>query len=139
MTSLPFSKIRAVILVIAFCVLTGGIGYRLGEQKTTVSVSQTQGIVVNREAPPSATVDFGLFWDVWHRLFASYIDRASMDTQKMVWGAIGGMVNALGDPYTLFLPPKENKDFKEDLGGQFEGIGAQLGMKDSRVIVIAPV
>lgn len=139
MRSLPFTKIRNVILAFAFLVLSAGIGYRLGEQKTTVSVSQKQGVVVNREQPPSATVDFSLFWDVWQRLFASYIDRASMDTRKMVWGAISGMVNSLDDPYTVFLPPKENKDFKEDLGGQFEGIGAQLGMRDGRIIVVAPL
>ncbi len=139
MVSLPLSKIRNVILAIAFLVLAGGIGYRLGEQKVNVSVSREQGIVVNREAPTSANVDFGLFWDVWQRLFASYIDRASMDTQKMVWGAISGMVNSLDDPYTAFLPPKANQDFKEDLGGQFEGIGAQLGLKDGRIIVVAPL
>lgn len=139
MTSLPFSKIRKLILAISFLVLSAGIGYRLGEKKTTVSVSQSQGIVINREQPASTNVDFGLFWDVWQRLFVSYIDRASIDTQKMVWGAIRGMVNALDDPYTVFLPPKENKDFKEDLGGQFEGIGAQLGLKEGRIIVIAPL
>ena len=57
----------------------------------------------------------------------------------MVYGAIGGMVASLDDPYTSFLPPKENKEFKEDIGGAFEGIGAQLGLKESRVMVIAPL
>ncbi len=56
-----------------------------------------------------------------------------------MYGAISGMVNSVGDPYTTYLPPKENRDFKEDLGGQFEGIGAQLGLKDNRIIVIAPL
>lgn len=139
MKTLPFSKIRNIILVVAFCVLTGGIGYRMGEQKTTVTLNKETGIVVQREQPASANVDFSPFWDVWQRLFASYIDRASMDSQKMVWGAIKGMVAALDDPYTTFLPPKDNKDFKEDLGGQFEGIGAQLGLKEGRVMVIAPL
>jgi len=139
MNTLPFSKIRFIILVVAFCVLTGGIGYRLGEQKTTISVRGETGIVVKREQPGSANVDFSPFWEVWQRLSASYIDRASMDSQKMVWGAITGMVGALDDPYTTFLPPKDNKDFKEDLGGQFEGIGAQLGLKEGRVMVIAPL
>ncbi len=90
-------------------------------------------------SPATVSVDFSLFWDVWQRLFRFYIDRAGIDTQKMVWGAISGMVNSLDDPYTAFLPPKENKEFKEDLGGAFDGIGAQLGLRDSRVIVIAPL
>lgn len=62
-----------------------------------------------------------------------------MDSQKMVYGAISGMVSALGDPYTMFLPPKDNQDFKDELGGQFEGIGAQLGIKDSTIMVVAPL
>lgn len=135
----PVSKLRNIILILAFCLLTGGIGYRFGERKANVSVSTTPATVINRQSKAPATVDFSLFWDVWQRLFASYIDRPSMDTQKMVWGAITGMVNALDDPYTVFLPPKANKDFKEDLGGQFEGIGAQLGLKDGHIIVIAPL
>lgn len=137
--SVPFSKIRSIILVVSFCILSAGIGYRLGEQKTTVAVSRDKGLIVNRQQPPGEAVDFSVFWDVWQRLFASYIDRAGMDTQQMVWGAVSGMVNSLGDPYTAFLPPKENQDFKEDLGGQFEGIGAQLGIKEGRIIVVSPL
>jgi carboxyl-terminal processing protease len=139
MTSVPFSKIRTVILALACLILVGGVGYRLGERKASVSFNSTTGVVVNTEQPVSSSVDFSLFWDVWQRLFASYIDRAALDAHKMVYGAISGMVNALDDPYTSFLPPKENKDFKEDLGGQFEGIGAQLGLKDGNVVVIAPL
>lgn len=139
MKSLPFSKIRSIVLIFAVVLLAGGIGYQLGFRKTTVSLSPEKRAVINQQAPPTATVDFSLFWDVWQRLFRYYIDRASMDPQKMVWGAISGMVNSLGDPYTAFLPPKENKEFKEELGGAFEGIGAQLGMKENRVIVVAPL
>ena len=138
MMPIPFSKIRVLILVAAFCILSAGIGFRLGEKKAAVPTPDNRP-VVNQQTPASGAIDFALFWDVWQRLTRSYIDRASMDSQKMVWGAISGMVNSLGDPYTLFLPPKENKDFKEDLGGQFEGIGAQLGTKDGRIIVVAPL
>lgn len=139
MKSLPFSKIRSVILILALVVLSGGIGYRLGEKKTSISFSPDKRVIVNQEPPAGTHVDFSLFWTVWQRLLATYIDRAHIDTQKMVWGAISGMVSALDDPYTVFLPPKENKDFKEDLGGAFEGIGAQLGLKENRISVIAPL
>lgn len=139
MTILPFSTIRKHIIFIALFILAGGIGYNLGERKVSITISSDKRVVVNQEAPKETTVDFSLFWDVWNRLFRYYIDAATLDTQKMVWGAITGMVASAGDPYTVFLPPKENKEFKEDLGGQFEGIGAQLGLKDNRVIVIAPL
>lgn len=139
MTALPFSKIRNAVILLALFILAGGIGYNLGERKTYVSVSADKRIIINRETPKETAVDFSLFWDVWGRMLRYYIDAAGLDSQKMVWGAISGMVASAGDPYTVFLPPKENKEFKEDLGGEFEGIGAQLGMKDSRIIIIAPL
>lgn len=139
MKTLPFSVIRKYVLVLAFLLLAGGIGYNLGERRVRFSVDSNKNIVVNEEQPAQTAVDFSLFWDVWSRLSRDYIDAASLDAQKMVWGAITGMVSSAGDPYTVFLPPKENKEFKEDLGGQFEGIGAQLGLKESRVMVIAPL
>lgn len=139
MTILPFSTIRKYVLFIALFILAGGIGYNLGARRATIAISPDKRIIINQETPKNTSVDFSLFWDVWQRLGRYYIDAATLDSQKMVWGAITGMVSSLGDPYTTFLPPKENKEFKEDLGGEFEGIGAQLGMKESRVMVIAPL
>lgn len=139
MRSFSFSTIRPIVLIVAIIILSVGIGYRFGQQRVRLQVTPNRGIVINQEPPPQVAVDFGLFWDVWQRLQRYFIDRASLDTQKMVWGAISGMVASLGDPYTTFLPPKENKDFKQDLGGEFEGIGAQLGLKENRIIVIAPL
>jgi carboxyl-terminal processing protease len=49
------------------------------------------------------------------------------------------MVASLGDPYTVFLPPKENKEAKDELGGNFEGIGAQLGIKDKKIVIASPL
>lgn len=139
MKSLPFSKLRTVVLLTALVILAGGIGYRLGERRVSLRVTPEKRVVVNQEAPPTVSVDFSLFWDVWARLNQYYIDPAALDAQKMLYGAITGMVSSLGDPYTAFLPPKENEEFKQDLGGEFEGIGAQLGLKDGRVSVIAPL
>ncbi|MBI3956163.1 S41 family peptidase [Candidatus Gottesmanbacteria bacterium] len=139
MKTLPFSTIRKYVIFIALFILAGGIGYTLGERKVGLTIGPDKRIVINQETPKETAVDFSLFWDVWQRLFRYYIDAATLDTQKMVWGAITGMVASAGDSYTVFLPPKENKELKEDLAGEFEGIGAQLGMKDNRIIVIAPL
>lgn len=139
MKTLPFCKIRNLIIVSALLILTGGAGYRLGEQKVSLTVTPENKVVVNREPPAQLNIDFSLFWDVWQRLLRYYYDAATLEPRKMVEGAIIGMVNSLGDPYTAYLPPKENKEFKEELGGAFEGIGAQLGIKDNRIVVIAPL
>ncbi len=139
MPTLPFSKIRTTIIIVALLILSGGVGYRLGQRDLQIQITPDKRIIVNQKPPPETNVDFSLFWDVWQRLYRYYIDRASLDPQKMVEGAIIGMVSSLDDPYTAFLPQKENKEFKEDLGGAFEGIGAQLGMKDNHIIVLAPL
>ena len=140
MTSLPFSKIRSFVLILALLILSGGIGYRLGERRISIGLSEDRRPVIKTEAPLGTAVDFGLFWDVWGKVSRYYIEPKAIDIQKLVYGAISGMVAAVGDPYTSFFPPQENKQFKEDLGGAFEGIGAQLGLnKDSRIVVIAPL
>lgn len=136
--SLPFSKIRSFILLLALLILVGGAGYRLGERKASLNIVDSRP-VVNTETPDGTNVDFNLFWDVWGKVSRYYIDPKAIDIQKLVYGAVSGMVAAVGDPYTSFFPPQENKQFKEDLGGAFEGIGAQLGMKDGRVIVVSPL
>lgn len=135
---LPLSKIRNILLGIGAGILIGGIGYRFGEKHATTIIQQP-ATVVDIESPSSIRVDFSLFWDVWQRIHTFYIDKSSIDTQKLVWGAISGMVNALDDPYTVFLNPKDNKEFKDDIGGSFQGIGAQLGLKDGKIIIQTPL
>lgn len=139
MNSLPFSKIRSFVLILTLLILSGGVGYRLGERRISVGLSSERRPVIKTEAPAGTSVDFSVFWDVWGKLSRYYIDPKTIDVQKLVHGAISGMVAAVGDPYTSFFPPQENKQFKEELGGAFEGIGAQLGLKDGRVVIVSPL
>lgn len=83
--------------------------------------------------------DLSLFWKVWDSLDAEYFDKSKLNSREMVYGAIKGMVSAVGDPYTVFLPPSEQKRTQEDLEGEFEGIGIQIGFKGSQLAVIAPL
>lgn len=137
---LSLHTVRNILLFIIIILISGSIGYYIGHNKVIVDPgSVAKGTLVNTSVPENQDVDFSLFWDVWRRLEQSYIDKSSLDPQKMVYGAITGMVASLDDPYTVFLPPQEQKEAKEELGGTFEGIGAQLGMKDGRIIVVAPL
>lgn len=140
---LTLKQIRKAIVGLTVLVLVGGIGYRLGEQRTRIETSSSFPIVrIERTLPPKkeGTVDFSLFWQVWDKVEASYLDRKSIDYKKMVYGAISGMVASLGDPYTIFLPPTENTDAKSDLRGDFEGVGIQIDYnKDQRISVVAPL
>lgn len=99
----------------------------------------TQTIVENKTPGTNEAVDFSLFWKTWDLVKEKYVNKTSLDAQQMVYGAIRGMIKATGDPYTTFFDPKETKSFSEDIGGSFEGIGAELGIRDNVLTVIAPL
>lgn len=128
-----------IILVIVVAFLTG---YYVGVSKISFDwKGYTPKIsVVSKEPPASiSTVDFAPFWNVWQKVINSYYDKEAIDSKKLLNGAISGMVQSLGDPYTVYLPPVQNDNFKQGMAGQFEGIGAELGMKDKQIIVVAPI
>lgn len=135
-----FSFVRRVILgVIIFGVIFVG-GYTLGANGFKLETASFPKVVISREIPQDRRdVDFSLFWRVWDTLDSSYYDKSKITPQKMVYGAISGMVASLGDPYTAFLPPEENKVIEEDLSGSFEGVGIQIGFKGKNLAVIAPL
>jgi len=87
----------------------------------------------------SQDVDFGLFWEVWETLKKQYVDEESVSDKKLFYGAIRGMVASLGDPYTVFMDPKISKEFSDDLAGTFEGIGAEIGIKNEILTIVAPL
>ncbi len=117
-------------------------GYYFGVNKVTLDwKSYSPKLNVASREPPSdvTNVDFSPFWTVWQKLQISYYDKTKLDSQKMLTGAINGMVATLGDPFTLYLPPTQNDNFKQNLSGEFQGIGAELGQKDKNIIVISPI
>lgn len=136
-----FSSVRLFALILSFCVVSFFGGWWFGHQEIIITRQKiVPQIVISRVTPQNQQdVDFTLFWNVWDRLENSYYDKTKLNSKEMVYGAIKGMVAALGDPYTVFLPPTEQKRTQEDLGGQFEGVGIQIGFKGTQLAVIAPL
>lgn len=95
--------------------------------------------VINKNPQVETIADFSTFWKVWNTLNEKSIYAKKVGDQDRVWGAISGLTSSLGDPYTVFFPPKENKSFNEEIAGSFEGIGAEIGMKDKILTIIAPL
>ena len=60
-----------------------------------------------------------------------------LDDKKLIEGANRGLVEAVGDPYTAFFTAKEAAEFENDIEGTFSGIGAELGKKDDKLVVIS--
>lgn len=88
---------------------------------------------------PEEEVDISLLWSVWRLLARNYIHPEDLKVTPMLHGAVSGLVRAVDDPYTAFMPPKENKEFHDSLNGSLQGIGAELTMKDGQIVVVAPL
>ncbi len=92
--------------------------------------------------PPAGLVDkpgdFKQFWELWKQLKSRYY-KQPLDEKKMMYGAMTGLVSSLEDPYTVFFEPKTATEFTQSLQGKFEGIGAEIGIKDNQLQVIAPL
>ena len=80
---------------------------------------------------------FPTFWETWDTLHGNYIDP--LNDQELFYGAVEGMVEAAGDPYTVFSNPEETKQFQETLQGEFSGVGIEIGMRKGFITVIAPL
>lgn len=136
---LSFARVRKSILIILVVLGVFSGGYFLGVKGYKAEVDKALEVKISRQIPPDKNIDFSLFWQVWDTLSNKYFDKNKLVPSEMVYGAISGMVSALGDPYTMYLPPKENMVVNEDLSGSIEGVGIQLGYKQSRLAVISPL
>jgi carboxyl-terminal processing protease len=93
-----------------------------------------------RNAPAAARADAPLLWQAWNLAETHYVNTAALQPKQMIYGAISGMLSALGDTdHTRFLTPEEVKQENSDLSGHFVGIGVQVDFKDGRPVVVAPL
>ncbi|KKQ25950.1 MAG: Carboxyl-terminal protease [Microgenomates group bacterium GW2011_GWC1_37_12b] len=143
MQKAKYSKFKLVRNLLLFCLLFSFIftgGYSIGRNGFIADFKSFPKATISRNVPPDKqNVDFELFWKVWDTLDLRYFDKSKLVPGKMVYGAISGMVAAVGDPYTVFLPPDGNKLVQEDLKGNFDGIGIQIGYIGTLLAVIAPL
>jgi carboxyl-terminal processing protease len=139
MPKIGYSKVRRIFLVVIFSLLLFGGGYYLGSRGFRLDAPTINQVKVVRDVPVDKNVDFALFWKVWDTLDNSYFDKSKLKAADMVYGAISGMVAAVGDPYTVFLQPSDNKVVQEDLQGSFQGVGIQIGFRGTQLAVVAPL
>ncbi len=142
------SRFLRIFTVVSLPIITLVLGWQLGvrydqqriaseRDNASASLASMSGSVVLDD--PEGKVDISMLWDVWQLLGQYYVQPDSLQSQKMVYGAVSGMVDSLEDPYTLFMTPQDTKSFVDSLHGTLEGIGAQLELKDDDVVVVAPL
>jgi len=143
-----FRQNRTIIILILLLGLAFGLGVSFGQNKQQFGLNNLNSdlIIVNNElASTSEPIDMAPFWEVWKLLDEKYVNTqkstttATTTAQDRIWGAIQGLTNSLGDPYTVFMPPEEAKEFEEDINGNFEGVGMEIGIKDKVLTVVSPL
>lgn len=127
---------RNKVLVGAFILLSFVMGWVWGHQDAQMSKIGSTPDAIERNLQKNGA-DFSIFWRAWDLLVERF--DGDVNYQQMIYGAIKGMSEALGDPYTTFLTPDEAKQLENDLSGVIYGIGAEIGLKNDQIAIIAPL
>ncbi len=89
--------------------------------------------------PTDGPDNFEIFWQAWNTIQKNFIDREMLSSKILTYGAINGLVQALGDEgHTAFLTPEQLEAQQRSIAGSFSGIGAQLGVEQGLPIIVAP-
>jgi carboxyl-terminal processing protease len=126
--------VKITIIVITLFVLTStafGAGIVLGGSGLLFepNVAQAAG----------QPAEFEIFWQAWSIVHRFFVDQEALDTTELTYGAIRGMITALGDEgHTSFLTPEEVERHATDTSGVYMGIGARIGMEDGLPVIVAP-
>jgi len=130
--------IISVSLAVIIALMGGSFyfGYQEGIKEPQVVI--IRGVTNLNEGKPEA-IDFSLFWDAWQVIKDKYVTADKIDNQDLLYGAVSGLVNALKDQNSVFMPPADAQKFNEDISGEFSGIGAEIGIKEEQLVIIAPL
>lgn len=136
---MPKTVLRNLLLFLLTAVVFSYGGYTLGRGGWEAEVRKSPPkIEIVNKTPRDQTVDFSLFWQVFDLLNQRYLNRP-LKAQELLYGAVRGLTAAVGDPYTAFLNPEQNALLQDSLNGEYEGVGAELGMREGQLVVIAPL
>ena len=129
---------KLVTLLFIGALVIGAYSYGFSTGKSEAKIVVIEGVKNIQLGQPEG-VDFTLFWNAWNVIQEKHANKDSLDYQDMVFGAISGMVDSLGDPYTVFMDPEESKQFQDNISGSFEGVGMEIGIRNRQLQVISPL
>lgn len=121
-------KIKKVLLYSLVLLIVISISFTLGYY------SKSQYVLSD-----SSEANFELIAEAYQLIVNKFVSAKDIDEDVLIHGAISGMVDALGDPYSSFFNVEETKTFLDDTEGKFEGIGMEVGIRDGDFTVISPL
>ncbi len=131
-------KIKIIILIISFF-LVSYLSYQFGIFIGNENILRMPPSQIVNPLPEDQKIDFSVFWETWRKLEKNFFKKEKIDYQKMVFGAIKGLVASLEDPYTVYFTPEETQMFEDELKGEYQGVGMEVGIKDKKIMIIAPL
>lgn len=142
MTQQKFPRSFTILLFILATTIAFSIGFFVGETNRSLElVPEGEGHVTGQGDVPaylSEDVDFENFWEIWNFVKEDFY-RQPVSDLDLYYGALKGMVAGLDDPYSVYFDPEDAAQFTADLEGSFEGIGAEIGIKEDRLQIVAPL
>ena len=142
-------------VVLAFCMLALStavffVGFYIGNNNNIPKIDKINTIVnkpgemLEKKKVPeknAENIDLSEFWAVWDILNDKFVSSTTtkVTNQEKIWGAIEGLTDSFGDPYTVFFPPKEAEIFQTSINGNFSGVGMEIGIKDDQLTIVTPL
>lgn len=134
----PTTRSRERVISVSVVILVFLLGVLLGSTKTKVPAITSLSDAITRLRAQHQELDFSQLETAWNIVQNKYIGRP-VEQEQILRGAVRGIIESLNDPYSFYLSPDEAESFEDEINGKFEGIGAELGLKDGNVVVIAPL
>src|SRR3989344_1929 len=128
-------KILLFLSVLVVILIVFGLGFQFGQ------LSPREIVIKDavKRTDSRVAANFDTFWEAWQAINDKYLKSDTVKSEDKVYGATQGLVASLGDPYSQFFSPAESRKFEEDVQGNLGGIGAELGIRKERLVVIAPL
>jgi len=130
------SLVTVMVLFVAMIAFGSGV---LFASSAPMAFAQG-GLTTPAGTPDEIPEEFNTFWQAWSIVNERFVDQDELDPTELTYGAIEGMLKALGDEgHTAFLTAEELAYQRSDISGTFSGIGAYLGMKDGMHMIVSPM
>lgn len=133
-----FSKNKNLILSVLIAVIVAGgifyVGFRTGLNANVPVIS-----TLDNASTTNFSADTSVLWETVKAVKDNYYDIKNISDKDILYGAAKGILDSLNDPYSVFFTPTDSQKFSQDLNGNFGGVGMEIGIRNSQVVVIAPL
>lgn len=136
--SLRTVLIVSLVLVLVACAFGGGFFAGNFVPALRSAATPTQLVSSSGSSQEEQTL-FAPFWEAWDYVHSIYVDRGQLDDTRLVQGALRGMMDSLGDPFSGYWDPQETSDATMTMQGEYDGIGAWVDTTGDYLTITEPM